>query len=48
LKTKVTGGKVSSAGIKVDIEGADGSNKSQLDADIVLVSTGRRPFTSGL
>lgn len=28
MKTKVTGGSVSSSGVKVNIEGADGSNKS--------------------
>jgi len=48
LKTKVTGGKGGSAGCKVDIEPAAGGTKSTLDCDIILVSTGRRPYTKGL
>jgi dihydrolipoamide dehydrogenase len=48
LKTKVVGGKASPNGCKVDIESAEGGNKSTLDGDVVLVSTGRRAYTKGL
>jgi len=48
LKTKVVGGKGGANGCKVEIEPAEGGSKSTLDCDIVLVSTGRRPFTQGL
>jgi dihydrolipoamide dehydrogenase len=45
LKTKVVGGKGSPQGCKVDVEAAEGGSKQTLDCDIILVSTGRRPFT---
>lgn len=45
MKTKVVGGKGGANGCKVEVESADGGNKQTLDCDIVLVSTGRRPFT---
>ena len=48
LKTKVVGGSGSANGCKVEIEPAEGGAKSVLDADIVLVATGRRPYTGGL
>jgi dihydrolipoamide dehydrogenase len=48
LKTKVTGGSGGKNGCKVNIEGAEGGKKETLDCDIILVSTGRRPFTKGL
>ena len=48
LKTKVVGGKGGASGCKVEVEGAEGGNKQSLDCDIILVSTGRRPFTEGL
>ena len=48
LKTKVVGGKGAAEGCKVEIEPAAGGAKKTLDADVVLVATGRRPFTGGL
>ena len=48
LKTKVVGGKGAADGCKVEIEPAEGGKRSTLDADIVLVATGRRAFTAGL
>ena len=45
MKSKVVGGKGSASGCKVEVEPADGGAKQTLDCDIVLVSTGRRPFT---
>lgn len=48
LKTKVVGGKGDASGCVVHIEGADGGNKSTIDCNIILVSTGRRPYTDGL
>lgn len=48
LKTKVTGGSGSKSGCKVNIEAADGGKQETLECDVVLVSTGRRPYTSGL
>lgn len=48
LKAKVTGGSVSKNGCKVELEAAEGGNKETLDCDVVLISTGRRPYTDGL
>ena len=48
MNTTVVGGTVSANGATVDIEPAKGGDKKTLNADIVLVSTGRRPFTEGL
>jgi dihydrolipoamide dehydrogenase len=45
LSTKVVGGSGSATGCKVDIEPAAGGAKQTLECDIILVSTGRRPFT---
>jgi dihydrolipoamide dehydrogenase len=42
-KVEVTG-----AGVKATIEPAAGGEAKTLDADVVLVSVGRRPFTEGL
>lgn len=48
LKTKVTGLDVSGQGCKVMVEPAKGGETSTLDADIVLVSTGRAAYTQDL
>lgn len=45
LKSKVVGGKGGAGGCKVDVEPAAGGQKQTLDADIILVSTGRRAYT---
>ncbi|KAJ8110267.1 hypothetical protein OPT61_g6842 [Boeremia exigua] len=48
LNTKVTAGEVSEQGIKVNVEAAKGGKAESLDADVVLVAIGRRPYTAGL
>jgi len=49
LKQKVTGGQGSQKGCKVNIESVeDPSKKEEINCDIILVSTGRRPFTNNL
>ncbi|EEB88941.1 hypothetical protein MPER_13026, partial [Moniliophthora perniciosa FA553] len=53
LNTKVVGGeRVKSAnggeGVSVKVESAKGGKEEQLDADVVLVAIGRRPYTQGL
>jgi dihydrolipoamide dehydrogenase len=48
LKTKVVGTAVTATGVKVTTEAAAGGDKAELEADVVLVATGRRPFTKGL
>ncbi|XP_054823577.1 dihydrolipoyl dehydrogenase, mitochondrial-like [Prosopis cineraria] len=48
LKTKVVGVDASGDGVKLTIEPAEGGDKSTLEADVVLVSAGRTPFTAGL
>ncbi|KAH6643952.1 hypothetical protein C7974DRAFT_459718 [Boeremia exigua] len=48
LNTKVTAGEVSAQGIKVNVEAAKGGKPESLDADVVLVAIGRRPYTAGL
>lgn len=48
LKTKVVGGAGGASGCKVEIEPAAGGAKETLTCDVILVSTGRRPYTKGL
>ena len=48
LKTKVVGGSVKEDGVSLNIESVDGKKLEDIDADIVLVATGRRPYTEGL
>jgi dihydrolipoamide dehydrogenase len=48
LGTKVTGAKVSGKGVSLTVEPAKGGDAQTLDADVVLVSIGRRPNTDGL
>jgi dihydrolipoamide dehydrogenase len=48
LGTKVTAAKTGKAGVALTLEPAKGGEKSELEADIVLVSIGRRPYTEGL
>lgn len=48
LGTKVVGTETSANGVKVSVEAAKGGGAEVLDADIVLVAIGRRPFTQGL
>jgi len=48
LSTKVTKVATSKTGAKVTVEPAAGGDAQTLDADIVLVAIGRRPYTEGL
>ena len=49
LSTKVTGvEKTKSGGLAVSVEAAAGGDKSVIEADVMLVCIGRRPYTDGL
>jgi len=48
LKTKVVGGKVVGNGAEITVQSVSGGDPQILKGDIVLVSTGRKPFTQGL
>lgn len=48
LNTKVTSGDEAGEGVKISVEAAKGGKEETLDADVVLVAIGRRPYTSGL
>ncbi len=48
LGAKVTGVEKSGAGAKVTFEPVKGGEAQTLDADVVLIATGRRPYTTGL
>lgn len=48
LDTKVTAARKSNQGVSLTLEPAKGGNAEELQADIVLLSIGRRPHTDGL
>src|SRR3954470_16885664 len=48
LSTKVVAARKGNDGVTLTLEPAKGGDKSELKADVVLVSIGRRPFTDGL
>lgn len=48
LNTKVTAGDAEGEGVKINVEAAKGGKEETLDADVVLVAIGRRPYTNGL
>mmetsp|Transcript_31043 Transcript_31043/g.99108 ORF Transcript_31043/g.99108 Transcript_31043/m.99108 type:complete len:502 (+) Transcript_31043:631-2136(+) len=48
LGTKVTSAEVTSGGVKLTMEAVKGGDPETMEVDVVLVSTGRRPFTNGL
>ncbi|KAF2495732.1 dihydrolipoyl dehydrogenase [Lophium mytilinum] len=48
LNTKVMGGDDSGETVKINVEAAKGGKEELLDADVVLVAIGRRPYTAGL
>ena len=48
LGTKVTGVEKLKTKLKVNIEAAKGGEAEAIDADVVLVAIGRRPYTDGL
>ncbi|MCV6545697.1 MAG: dihydrolipoyl dehydrogenase [Cohaesibacter sp.] len=48
LGSKVTGVEKSDAGLKVSVEAVKSGKTEELEADVVLVAIGRRPYTDGL
>ena len=48
LGTKVTGAKAHDKGVTLTVEPATGGDAETIEADVVLVSIGRRPNTNGL
>ena len=48
LGTKVTGAAAGNAGITLTVEPSKGGEPQQVEADVVLVAIGRRPYTDGL
>ena len=48
LGTKVTGAEKSASGVSLTVEPAKGGDAETLNADIVIVAIGRRPYTEGL
>jgi len=48
LNTKVVGVDTSGDGVKLTVEPSAGGEQTIIEADVVLVSAGRTPFTSGL
>ncbi len=48
LKTKVTGAKAGAEGVALTLEPAAGGEAETLQADVVLVAIGRRPYYEGL
>lgn len=48
LSTKVTGVEKTKTGAKVSVEAAAGGSPETLEADVVLVAIGRKPYTEGL
>jgi dihydrolipoamide dehydrogenase len=48
LGTKVTGAAAGNSGITLTVEPSKGGESQQVEADVVLVAIGRRPYTNGL
>jgi len=48
LGTKVTGTEVTPGGVKLTLEPAAGGAASVFESEVVLVATGRRPFTKNI
>lgn len=48
LNTKVKSGSASGDSFAVAVEAAKGGKEETLDADVILVAIGRRPYTQGL
>jgi len=48
LGTKVTAAKASKKGVTLTVSPAAGGDAEEINADVVLVSIGRRPYTKGL
>jgi len=48
LSTKVTSAKAGAKGVTLTLEAAAGGNAETLEADVVLVAVGRKPYVEGL
>ncbi len=48
LSTKVTGAELTNSGVALAMEPVDGGAAETLEADVVLVAVGRKPYTEGL
>jgi len=48
MKTKVTGSELTENGVTLTAEPSAGGDFETMEADVVLVATGRRPYTQGL
>ncbi|MDQ2104621.1 dihydrolipoyl dehydrogenase [Azospirillum isscasi] len=48
LGSKVTGAKTASSGVTLTVEPAAGGAAEEIEADVVLVAIGRRPYVAGL
>lgn len=48
FNTKVTSSEVTDSGVTLTMEPSKGGNSTKMDFDVVLVATGRRPYTAGL
>lgn len=48
MSTKVTGSKVLNDGVEISYEALTDGKASTMKADVVLVATGRKPFTTGI
>jgi dihydrolipoamide dehydrogenase len=48
LRAKVVGATVTKDGVTVEYEDMEANQKSAVQGDVVLISTGRRPFADGL
>ncbi len=48
LGTKVTGAKTAKSGVTLTVEAVAGGGAQTVEADVVLVAIGRRPYTEGL
>jgi len=48
LSTKVVASSVSGGKVTLDLEASAGGKPESMEADVVLVATGRRPYTTGL
>lgn len=48
LNSKVTSSEVTESGVTLTMEPSKGGASTTMDADVVLVATGRRPYTANL
>ena len=48
LSTKVTGIEKAASGVAVTVEPANGGDAETIEADVVLIAIGRKPYTEGL